>query len=159
MTRLARLTVALALALAGCGAETPVLGNLTGTWSCPASNPSCLTWSSSRPVLGKSTGTTSMSLGLSQADGGTAVAFTAQPAEGNGVAWTCPPGTLDGTRLSFGACTLTSGSCAATATPGLTLAAAPMRMAWARYDYTWAGGSCVASGVTVTIEPFELILQ
>ena len=153
--------LALGLALAGCGSGSSV-GNVSGTWTCRDATPSCLNYTTSQPVLGKTTGSTNMTLGLAQSKGG-AMTMDPQPTEGNGVTWACPDPTLDGDVLSLGTCTLTSGHCTASVTPSISIAKAsgstPMLMTWQGYNYTWGGSSCtVGNGITVTVASFELSL-
>jgi hypothetical protein len=152
---------ALGFTLAGCGSGSSV-GNVSGTWTCRSTTPSCVNWMTSQPVLGVSSGSTNITLGLGQSKGGV-VTLDPQPTEGNGVTWSCPESSLDGDTLALGNCTLTSGHCTASVTPGITIAKAsgstPMLMTWQGYHYTWGGSSCtVGNGVTVTVTGFELTL-
>jgi len=157
-----RALLALAALLVGCGGGGSNT-NISGGWSCRSATPSCVNWSTSAPVLGTSSGSTTMMLAISQKKGSDALTFDTQPTEGNGVAWNCPSASYDGTTLTFGACALTSGHCTSTVTPSLQIVEAsgsePLKMAWASYDYTWGGSSCtVGNGVKVTVQAFDLTL-
>lgn len=158
--------LALPLLLAACGGASPSAVNLSGGWGCPTATPECLRWSSSQPFLGSSSGTRHLAFTLHQDRGASAVTFAAQPTEGSGIAWTCPDGTFDGTHLALGACAVKVGStCTTTITPSVTATGttadggAPAALAFASYQYTWGSAGCLGNGITVTVQPFELVLQ
>jgi hypothetical protein len=131
--------------------------NLSGTWSGPVH---FTTTSSVIP-----SGSTSISFTLSQATGGDTVTFTTQPAELNGVDWTCPNGTLNGDTLSFASpCALTSGhSCVSQVTPSITVteatATTPLTLTLQAYSLVWGGSGCIGTGVKVTVDAIELVQQ
>jgi hypothetical protein len=128
--------------------------NVSGTWS------GTLTYKTTSALV--PSGSTSMTFTLSQGAGSDVVAFTSPPAQGNGVKWTCPQGTISGETISFpSACTLTNTlNCTAQATPSAKVNAATgtsaMTLTMQAYSYVWTGTSCSANNVTVNIAAFDL---
>jgi hypothetical protein len=144
-----------ALSATGCsssGGSSPV--SVAGAWS------GTITYDSTSTLLPH--GTTPMTFTLAQSAGSKSVTFSTQPAQGNGVQWSCPEGTVSNGTISFsGPCTLTNSlHCEAQVTPTLVVksesAGKATALTWQGYSYVWGGASCSASGISVTVGAYDL---